>query len=934
MIGGWEREARAKSTLSAFIVLTYSPRMIESIDIGRACAWRRGARTPVELPGLRAGRLQKTWRAVRSALAQRYVCAIPFVLAFLASGCQREQAGLVVTFRDLVAGLTNTTQIACLDAPAAHLVSSFDPTGGNDDFNHPLRQGPDGWAVLADLKGPGYVSRFWMTGAADGKWPVRFFFDGEKMPRIDTTLDAWCGKKAPFLPPLAAYDPFCWYSFVPVPYRKRLVIMTKTGGYQSDGGPRLFYQIGYCTAGKEGGRWEVGGGRKINAQQESANGARKWARTWTVESYPKTLSPVDVAALARAREALMRYNDSLSRVAAGKVGGGWEVGGGGKEGEPEQKVGSDVKEQPEGTKSAEKADGDIRPTLGEAVIQEVIGRISVSPGHRVSFDSIPGPAIIDRLELTPDFSGLTNAISRDRAMRDLILRIYWDDCPQPSVEVPFGDFFGSVWRPRQYESFYFGMTGGVYTCRFPMPFQKKARIELENLTTSAVGVGGRWTVAGGGEDTGQRSEVGGQRSHILQPTAYSLQPNLGYFHAGWKKSTANDVGRSHSILQAQGRGRYVGCILSATSFDKSWWLLEGDEFMSVDGEPIPSWRGTGLEDYFNGGWYYGSAIIRPFNGLPMKAHFRTIQYRLHHVDPVAFTSSIRVNLERGPDNASHGTYESVAFYYLAAPSAADTGLGDAGFRQAPVDPMRQTAIMTELNDLERIGDFDGARDTIGSFLNQYPDFPYAPVLRLREILYCEHTRGAVAVKADVLAFLASGNAVTNPALVLARKQAEDWLWMQSTSTNALLMAYCNTPTHAYLDGQFVGESGDPQRMQVFRVTVAVGPHALALKARYRDYPYWVLACLRTRQGDLACTSPAWRNAYAPTGQWAAVDYDDSTWKMVGGTDRGKGPPEEPYLWLEPIAFPGVQAVAKGIWVSVDWLDKNRPVVFRADFETK
>jgi hypothetical protein len=401
-------------------------------------------------------------------------------------------------------------------------------------------------------------------------------------------------------------------------------------------------------------------------------------------------------------------------------------------------------------------------------------------------------------------------------------------------------------------------------------------------------------------------------------------------------------------------------------------LLEGDEFMHVDGEPAPSWRGTGLEDYFNGGWYYGSAIIRPFNGLPMKAHFRTLQYRIHHTDPVAFTSSLSVSLERGPDNASHGTYESVAFYYLAAPTAADSGLGDAGFRQPPADPMRQVAIMTELNDLEKLGDFDGARETIPAFLEQFPDYPYAPVLRLREILYGERQRGVEAVKAEVVAFLGRGGETAdrrpqtadpgrsgpgsatpataesnvpslqpsasslqpNPALALARRQAEDWLWCQSAPSNALLAAYCNTPTHLYLDGQFVGESGDPQRMQVFRVTLSAGRHALSLKVRQREYPYWVLACLRTHQGDLACTSPAWRNAYAPAGPWAAADYDDSAWKRVGGTDRGKGPPEEPYVWLEPNAFAGMQAVAKGIWASVEWPDKNRPVVFRTGFEVR
>ena len=917
-----------------------------------------------------------------------------------------------------MSGLTNDLNIARLDSPAGHLVSSFDPTGGNDDFNHPLRQGPEGWVVLADLKGPGYVSRFWMTGAEDGKWPIRFFFDGERTARIDTTLDEWCGKKAPFLPPLAAYDPFCWYSWTPIPYRKRLVIMAKAGGYKKDGWPRLFYQISYCTPATQGATRAA---RPRDAGHTGAAAPSPRVGAWTVESYPKALVPADLAALQQVRDALMRYNDKLSQETARRT-----DPHGGRSTEPPTAA-DGRRQQEQATEDANSTGADRRASaVSESPSSEAGAShaISVARDQRVSFPSIPGPAIIRRLELTPDLSMLASASAREQAMRNLILRIYWDECGEPSVEVPLGDFFGSVWRPRQFESFYFGMTGGVYYARWPMPFRKQARIEIENRTGAEVGV--RCSLAmdgtpgaavpsprGDSAPGAARPQRGGnveperpgaavpsprgdsapgaarpQRGENVEPerpgaaapsprgdsapgaarlqrggnveperpgaaapsprddqnaSACRLAPDMGYFHASWKKSTANDVGRPHSILQAQGCGRYVGCILSATSFDKSWWLLEGDEYMHVDGEAAPSWHGTGLEDYFNGGWYYGSAIVRPFNGLPMKAHFRTIQYRIHHADPVAFSSSISVGLERGPDNASHGTYESVAFYYLAAPAHADTQVGDSASRQAPADPLRQVAIMTELNDLEKIGDFDGARDTIGAFLEQYGEYPYAPVLRLREILYGERSRGVDAVRADVVAFLASteqkapatqgeGGAKPppNPAIDMARRQAEDWLWYQAAPTNALLALFCNTPTHAYLDGRFVAEAGDPQRFVFARVTITNGQHALAFKVRCRDYPYWVLACLRTHAGDMD-TGADWRCAFGPSGNWIEAAYDDSAWARVGGADRGKGPPEEPYLWVEPHAFVGAQAGARGIWPSGEWTDKGRAAGLRHAF---
>ena len=789
--------------------------------------------------------------------------------AALVAGCARQSGGPSVTFQDLAATLVDDTRLARLDAASGELVSSYDRTGGNTDYNNALRKGPKGWVVLADLTGPGYVSRFWMTGAENG-WPVRFHFDGERKPRIDTTVDEFCGGKAPFLPPLATYDPFCWYSLVPVPYRKRLVIMAKEGGYKADAWPRLFYQINYCTL----------------------------TDGMSVESFPAQLSPADVAALNRVREALMPYNDPLSRKTAGKAAGGGrrEVGGG-------------------------------RAAAEESATHD---RVRVAPGQRAAFPAIPGPAVFRRLEFTPDLSGLTTAVARAQAMRNLILRIYWEQGAKPSVEAPFGDFFGSVWQARQFESFYFGMTGGVFYTRFPMPFQKSARIELENQAGAEIGcqlsvIRDPWSAVGGPLAKDNAVAASAPSTAHLPPSA---SPPCGYFHAGWKKSTAADIGRPHAILETAGAGRYAGCILSATSLDKSWWLLEGDETMHVDGETAPRWRGTGLEDYFNGGWYYGRPIVRPFNGLLMKAFFRTVQYRVHHADPVSFERSLAVRMERGPDNASHGTYESVAFYYLRAPAAADTALGDAAFRAPPADPLAGATIMSELNDLDLLGDVAGDREYAAACVERMGEGPFRDVLKLRMLMADETARGFAAVKGDVEGFAA---ATTNAA---ARQYASDGLWYQSGTNNALLGAYADTRTQVFLDGRIVGETGDPQRMQFFRLNAAPGRHVLAFRVRNRPYPRWVQACLRTHAGDVV-TGPDWKNAANPAGNWAAVDYDDSAWDRVGGPDRGKGPPEEPYVWLEPHPFIGMQSDARGIWITKEWTDMGNGFgVLRQAFDVK
>ena len=66
-------------------------------------------------------------------------------------------------------------------------------------------------------------------------------------------------------------------------------------------------------------------------------------------------------------------------------------------------------------------------------------------------------------------------------LKKVILRIYWDGNPFPSVEAPIGDFFGmGQCEYRPYLSDFIGLSSGGFYCYFPMPFQK-VRIEVQNL---------------------------------------------------------------------------------------------------------------------------------------------------------------------------------------------------------------------------------------------------------------------------------------------------------------------------------------------------------------------------------------------------------------------------------------------------------------------
>ena len=527
-------------------------------------------------------------------------------------------------------------------------------------------------------------------------------------------------------------------------------------------------------------------------------------------------------------------------------------------------------------------------------------RVALPPGSVSNALMLTGPAMICSLNVTPDFNAIPSALKREESLRNLILRIQWNRESFSSVETPLGDLFGNLGRRSRFRSMFFGMAGDTLESRFPMPFESAAQIQLENQGDQPITL-----------------EVGVE----IEPLK-AWDSKWGYFHSGWHRTGPNDVGAPHPILRTEGRGKYVGCILGVTALDRSYWILEGDESIRKDKETVPGWLGTGLEDYFNGGWYYQNVLARPLHGLSFKAPFRTVQYRVHLVDPVCFNSSLAMQFERGPKHASLGWMESVAFYYLDRPRPVFARLGTAAERVRPADPMAQVTVMTELWNFERFGDYTGAVEFVDAFLEQFRDFPFADVLRLRQAAYAARTKGW-----DMVRPVFERAAVVTNSMV--GSMAKTQLWFQENSRYALLGAYCNTRTKIFLDGREVGETLDPERMSVWGLTLAPGRHVLALQAVWHPYPDWVQVCLRMHSGD-AITTPAWKCAINPSGDWASPDYDDSAWSANGGTGV-KGPPEEPFVWVVPDLFVDMQSKAIGLRPMVDWTDHRGFIVYRHVF---
>lgn len=307
----------------------------------------------------------------------------------------------------------------------------------------------------------------------------------------------------------------------------------------------------------------------------------------------------------------------------------------------------------------------------------------VAAGQTITLADIEGPGCITHLWMTQDCrrTVIDRLVTDPDYYRKVVIRMYWDDQQHPSVVAPLGDFFclghslansfaslpfTSSVNPSQ--AYKFG-GGAALNCYFQMPFQKRARIEVTN-----------------------ENDVPYRQYFYVDYELYRepLPDDTVYFHARWDRvnptsswdprivvnSPEADVAHhtstqaNYTILEATGRGHYVGCNISVTNFQGTWWG-EGDDMIFIDGEEWPpSLHGTGSEDYFSQAWE-NQETAYPMCGSSIyegrKPGYQTT-YRFHLADPVRFATSIRVTMEHGHGNHSANDWASTAYWYQTLPS--------------------------------------------------------------------------------------------------------------------------------------------------------------------------------------------------------------------------------------------------------------------------
>lgn len=234
-----------------------------------------------------------------------------------------------------------------------------------------------------------------------------------------------------------------------------------------------------------------------------------------------------------------------------------------------------------------------------------------------------------------------------KALRNVLLVVRCGN--EDTVRVPVCDFFagGSSWRP--WTGYLMGIkeSGSAYCC-WPMPMPDGGHVALQ-VVGPLQGV----TVSLRGSTKG----VG-----LLFTTPLLFRAD---YHQVKQQPTRPFS--DHLVLNASGKGRFVGCSLLVRNPSRIWWG-EGDEKFYVDGETFPSWFGTGTEDYFGYAWCDPTPFSAPFHAQvqcdgPMNFGFTQL-HRSHVLDSVPFQTSFRFELERWhwvPDIKID--YATVAYWY-------------------------------------------------------------------------------------------------------------------------------------------------------------------------------------------------------------------------------------------------------------------------------
>ena len=261
----------------------------------------------------------------------------------------------------------------------------------------------------------------------------------------------------------------------------------------------------------------------------------------------------------------------------------------------------------------------------------------------------------------------------DQALRSTVLKISFDG--EQTVWTPLGDFFNigvglktyQIWERAVQED-------GTMICRWIMPYQHIAELEIENMGKQDI-----------------------QMAVTAKVMPYTWNDRSMYFHSSWRMDdpTPGFPLFDYNLVNVKGKGIYVGDQFTVLNPEEGWWG-EGDEKVYVDDDTFPSLFGTGTEDYY--GWAGGvvpnpeDEFYTPFLSNVRVAAPNSMGYntctRTRVLDAIPFNRQLDFNIESSGSNRTswfHLQY-AVNTYWYAKPGAS--------CNRKPLPEMASRKIMT------------------------------------------------------------------------------------------------------------------------------------------------------------------------------------------------------------------------------------------------
>jgi len=404
-------------------------------------------------------------------------------------------------------------------------------------------------AVVFDERGPGAVTRIWMTtgfGASsciDPAIRVRFYFDGASVPTLDMPLAAlFDGSTPPFTPPLVADR------------------TASSGGFVSDVPIAYAAALRIALVGADNG-----GTNPCTGDDERL--------VWFQIQHHR-LGPDALVTSFAPGDDFPAWRAFLAHV------------------------------------------GDD-PWSG--MLSPIEASSTLAPGQTLDLATHAGPAWLRGIRLHVPRS----------AYAFIRLKLVFDAAT--AVDVPLADFFATSFNaitPARGVLAGEDAIGWLYAW-LPMPFRDSADVQLVADATLATPV----TVDSAlSFDDAPVGDDAGSFGAVLSDTC----------------APSGDV----TLFADRGAGKIVG--ISArydTNGAANLGYLEGDQRAYIDGATAPGWYGTGVEDFFDGGFYFDhGAFARPLAGatrVDADGSGATAAYRWLLADPIAYSNALRWTQEAG-----------------------------------------------------------------------------------------------------------------------------------------------------------------------------------------------------------------------------------------------------------------------------------------------